>query len=169
MMRLITAAVVVLSLVGCSPKVDSGPDKIGSFQRNGLTYQWAVANGVVGGLSLLRFNSVHSGSPNIIMTCQNRLRGGLQLRDDLARSGPISISVDDVRFTVDATFQDGFEVPVVQGEGYFPNGWFLALAAAQTVTIKSGDGEAVMFQGPSAPAVDQYKRYCTELSRHQQD
>lgn len=135
-----------------------------AFRKDNADYQWALIHSDRGTLSLLRMDGVGSGTPQIMMTCKNSRQGGLQLRGVLANAGDISVSTPGARFAVDAAPREGFEVTVVQGEGRFPVGWFRALAAADVVTVTSGD---TIFDapGPRADAVGHYERYCRRLDQ----
>ena len=149
-------------LAACQPPVDRTLERP-RFQQDGSTYEWALAHGVTGSLLLVRVDGAGRGIPEIVMTCHDRTRGGLQIRRPEAEATPASIIAGDTTFDVDLTPVSDF-AGVVQGEGYFPNGWFQALAKAAAIRIDYG-GERLEFPGPGAPSVNHYKRYCTQLAR----
>lgn len=151
-----------IALFGCAAPVDHAPAEMVAFRKNGVDYQWALIHGSGGSLTLVRMNGVGGGTPQALISCDDRERGGMQFRGDLAHAGTVSISTPDARFAVEATPRDGFDTPVVQGEGRFPSGWFRALAGTDVVTFASGD-RVFDVPAPGAPAVEHYERYCRRL------
>ena len=154
----------VAALVGCSPAVDRAPQRQ-AFQVNGRTYEWQLAHGAAGSLSIVRTTSAGQGVPYIVMTCRDRRRGAVQLRGDLARAGRVSITAGNTTFSSDTALRDpssGIGSATI-GEGYFEPNWFQALAKADVVTVSS-DGRTFKARAPGA-AADHYKRYCTRLAK----
>jgi hypothetical protein len=161
--RIVFTAFVAV-LVGCSPPADRAPQRP-AFQVNGRTYEWQLAHGVAGSLSIVRTTSAGQGVPYIVMTCHDRRRGAVQLRGDLARAGKVKITAGDVAFSADTALRGASSGigPITTGEGYFEPNWFQALATADVITVSS-DSRIFEAPGPGA-AADHYKRYCTKLAR----
>ncbi len=164
----IVFAIVGLGLAGCSSPVDRAPPSE-VFRKDGKTYEWGLAHGVTGGLFILRRDSAGHGVPYVVMTCDNRRRGAVQLRGDLAHAGPVEITARGVTFSAETILEDPSRGvgPIAEGKGYFAPDWFHALSAADVVTVSSG-GRVFEAPGPGA-AADHYKRYCTTLEKRQRN
>ena len=164
-MKSMIALAAVLALAACAPPVDHAPPRP-TFVLDGATYEWALAHGAKGGLLLLQMDGVGTGKPIVIMTCRNRTLGGLQIRYSEARQGPVTVEAGDATFAVDAVAVNDLNTPAFEGEGPLPTGWFRALAKAEVLQI-TYETKTVVVQGPGAPSVEHYERYCTRLGGDQ--
>ena len=147
-------------LAGCNSKTDRAPPRP-LVDLGGVPHEWALAHGNKGGLILSRLDGAGRGSPVVIMTCDDSTRGGLQVRFPEATQGPVSLQAGEKTFGIQARRRNdfwGFE-----GEGRFPDGWFEALAAADTVRLSYGT-RTLAVPAPGAPSVENYARYCDELT-----
>ena len=127
-----------------------------------MAYEWVLAHGVTGSLSLSRIEPGGIGRPFVIMTCRNLGVGGLQIREATAGQGELSVTAAGETFSVPPVSDGGQNGPSFYGEGALPTDWFDLLAMSATLTIGYG-GQTMDVPAPGADAVGHYRRYCTKL------
>lgn len=114
---------------------------------------------------LLRMDTAGHGLPVVVLTCDDRTRGGLQIRDPGASEGEVSLTAGVATYRVDARRQEGFDIPTFAGNGAFPTDWFEAVGQAERVRFSFG-GEIRDVPGPGEAAVKNLEDYCGELAGH---
>lgn len=127
-----------------------------------MAYEWVLAHGVTGSLSLSRIEPGGIGRPFLIMSCRNLSVGRLQIRDATAGEGALSVLAAGENFSVPSAPEDARAGPSFSGEGLLPPDWFDMLAMSTTLTIGYG-GKTLEVPAPGAAAVGHYERYCTKL------
>ena len=127
-----------------------------------MAYEWVLAHGVTGSLSLSRIEPGGIGRPLLIMTCRNLSVGGLQIRDATAGEGDLSVTAAGEPFSVPSVPDDPWAGPSFSGEGVLPPDWFDMLAMSTTLTIGYG-AKILEVPAPGIEAVGHYERYCTKL------
>lgn len=165
-MKLEVALVLGLIVAGCGEPPDRVPERL-RFSQDGDIYEWALAHGVVGSLSLNTIDASGHGRPLVLMTCEDRSWGGLSAPYFERRDAEIRIVTDDAVFVLEPTTGRAAGEDARTARGAFPSGWFQALARTQTVEFFVG-GNRVIAPGPGAEAADHFKRYCTKLARRRQ-
>lgn len=155
-----------------TPAVDRRPDdKV--FEQDGQTYSWDVAHGLTGSVSLTRRAGVRpppsggegeSWDVDIVLTCSGIASGGLQVRTFAPTNAPqIRLRMGDAVFRVRPQSHELAGRRFVQGRGDLPDGFFTALASAETVAVEYGS-ERLTFPGPGAPLANHFHRYCEGLA-----
>ncbi|MBO9559774.1 MAG: hypothetical protein J7515_14485 [Caulobacter sp.] len=180
----VVGALVVLGVAGgkiADARTDRAPGPK-TFSQDGQAYQWSVAHGVTGSVSLSREVPVPAVSglkamikdsgasarayvPELVISCSGVHSGGFQARFYAPQGGAAQLRLTagkSVFRTYRGTQALGGRT-FVEGHGDLPEGFFDALAAAPTVSVAYGD-RTTTFPGPGPALARHFERYCQSLA-----
>lgn len=162
-MRILVLSLLLLT-AACSQSEPAEPQPALSFNVQGGTFEWTVANGGKGGLLLGRTTEDGAVQPVLVITCDGLRRGGLQARLFTADPGPLPLELTAGDAVMSVPTRRGLvgSQPTLEGEGAMPEGWAEALGAASVLKLRYSD-QGIEVQGPGPEKAGAFGAHCREL------
>ena len=159
------AAVAVTAIDALAKTFDHAPPpKI--FQHEGGSYQWSVAHGLTGSLSVSGPWGGSGAKMDLVLTCSGLTSGGVQARfyAPQPNTPQLRVRTADAVFRVRSGINDVGGPKFVEGEGDLPQGYLKSLATTPTVSVEYA-GQVTTFPGPGKPLAEHFGRYCAGLAQ----
>lgn len=161
------AAVVTVTAIDALAKTfdRAPPPKV--FDHAGGSYQWDVAHGLTGSLSVSGPWGGSGAKMDLVLTCSGLTSGGVQARfyAPQPNTPQLRVRTADAVLRVRSGINDVGGPKFVEGHGDLPKGYFASLATTPTVSVEYA-GQVTTFPGPGKPLAEHFGRYCAELAQH---
>ncbi len=163
---LVAAAGAVTAIDALAKTLDRAPPAK-TFVHQGETYQWNVAHGLTGSLSVAGPLKPDGAGLGLVLTCSGLTSGGVQARfyAPQPNTPQLRVRTADTVLRVRSSIYDVGGPKFVEGRGDLPKGYLSSLATTPTVSVEYA-GQVTTFPGPGKALAEHFSRYCAELAQH---